>query len=76
MFFLLYNVFVFISEEEDPDNVQVPKLVKRKKNVPLKLLSPFLTQYSHLLVGEEQLNQKEKDMRCVLDYAFGKGSPT
>ncbi|XP_056698038.1 uncharacterized protein [Spinacia oleracea] len=65
-----------IDEEEDPDNVQVPKLVKRKKNVPLKLLSPFLTQYSHLLVGEEQLNQKEKDMRCVLDYAFGKGSPT
>ncbi|XP_021845182.1 uncharacterized protein [Spinacia oleracea] len=65
-----------INEEGDPDMVQVPALVKRKKNIPIKLLSPFLTQYSHLLIGEDQLDQKEKDMRCLLNYAFGEGRPT
>ncbi|KNA23778.1 hypothetical protein SOVF_022030, partial [Spinacia oleracea] len=67
---------MFLNDEEDPDMVQVPEVIKRKKNVPIKLRSPFLTQYSHLLIGTDDMDQQEIDMRCLLDYGFGEGPPS
>ncbi|XP_056688673.1 uncharacterized protein [Spinacia oleracea] len=66
------------DEEDVPTTSQIPATMrmKRIKNVPIVLRSPFLIQYSHLLEASDKLSQEEKDLKCILDYAIGEGDPS
>ncbi|XP_056686376.1 uncharacterized protein [Spinacia oleracea] len=64
------------DEEDVPTTSQIPATMKRIKNVPIVLRSPFLTQYSHLLEASDKLSQEDKDLKCILDYAIAEGDPS